>query len=424
MGCTKSKSVDVAENTFPNAQNPPTTQNDLIKSAELLPSKNKIQTFSKTEKSNALMVSYKSLKSNGSFLRKTQSPSSRNMINKQKKEPFTISTIDSDLFNIIIIKINACSFLTEYLIPIWFNNNTYIKFITKGKWRIDKKYDFTDSTGKPSSNILKFNYGALIGRIGSGKAFVITPNEFTFYTEEEGPLYLKMNLPKNINVNPEGTMEIKVFDGILMNIEEIYERIGWKGKDMRYDNTISTEIENELTNDFNSLRMNPILFYEKIIKTSHNKIWTEQFIKQMQTNNDNNGIPPFSINNNLYIYLHNYIGLNYEYIKNNITKRDVNKFLRDLEDKININIKDEFCCENATNCRISKKNNSLDICTQYLFDIKFRKKIFNKKYNSIAIKVIEEFLEDSYLIILVIMKEDINNNENDNNNENENENSN
>ena len=423
MGCTKSKSVDVAENTVQNDQNKKNTQNDLIKSAEFLTSKNKLQTFSKFEKGNALMVSYKSLKSNGSFLRRTQSPS-RNNINKSKKEPYTISKLDSDSFNIIIIKINACSFLTEYLIPIWFNSNTYIKFVTKGKWRIDKKYHFTDSTGKPSSNILKFNYGALVGRIGSGPAFVITPNEFTFYSEKEGPLYLKMNLPKNVNVNPEGTMEVKVFEGNLMNIEEIYERIGWKSKDMKYDNNISTDIENELTSDFNNLRMNPILFYEKIIKTSNNKIWTEQFLKQMKMNNDNNGILPFNINNNLYIYLHNYIGLNYEYILKNIAKRDTNKFLRDFEEKIHLNIQDEFCCENATNCRISKKYNSLDICMQYLFDIKFRKKIFNKDYTSIAVKVIEEFLEDSYLIILVIMKGDINDNDNGNGNENVNENSN
>ena len=413
MGCTKSKGIEITENTFQNAQNPPNVKNNLIKSAEILSSKNKLQTFSKFEKGNALMVSYKSIKSNGSFFRKTQSPSSRNMINKPKKEPYTISTLESDLFNIIIIKLNACSFLTEYLIPIWFNGNTYIKFVTKGKWRIDKKYEFTDSAGKPSSNTLKFNYGALIGRIGSGDAFLIAPNEFTYFNEKEGPLYLKMNLPKNINVNPEGAIEIKVFDGNLMDVGEIYERIGWKSKDMKYDNDISTEIENELTNDFNNLRMNPILFLDKIIKTGgYNKIWTEQFLKQMKNNNDNNDILPFSINNNLYIYLHNYVGLNYEYIKKNITNRDVNKFLRSLEEKININIKDEFCCNNATNCRISKKNSSLDVCMQYLFDIKFRKKIFNKEYNSIAIKVIEELLEDSFLIILVIMKEENNDNEN------------
>lgn len=412
MGCTKSKNIEVTENGIPNDQN---SQNNLIKSAEISPSKNKLKTFSKFEKGNELMVSYKSIKSSGSFFRKTQSPS-RNKLNKTKKEPFTINNVESNLFNITIIKINACSFLTEYLFPIWINNNTYVKFVTKGKWRIDKKYDFTDSAGQPSSNTLKFNYGALIGRIGSGPNFLISPNEFTFFNEKEGPLYLKMNLPKNVNVNPEGTMEVKVFDGNLMDIGEIYEKIGWKEKDMKYDNNISTEIENQLTSDLNNLRMNPILFYEKIIKTSHNKIWTEEFLKQMKINNDNNGILPFSTNTNLYIYLHNYIGLNYEYIKKNIIKRDVNKFLRDLEEKISINIKEEFCCDNTTNCRISKKNKSLDICIQYLFDIKFRKKIFNKIYNSIAINVIEEFLEDSYLIILVIMKEDINNNDNENNN--------
>ena len=41
---------------------------------------------------------------------------------------------------------------------------------------------------------------------------------------------------------------------------------------------------------------------------------------------------------------------------------------------------------------------------EYLFDKNFRKNIFIKEYNSIAMNIIEVFLEDSYLIILAIMK--------------------
>ena len=124
-----------------------------------------------------------------------------------------------------------------------------------------------------------------------------------------------MFLPKKIKLNPEGTMEIKIFDGNLMSIEEIYEKIGWKEIDLKYNNRKSTEVENDLTINFNNLRMNPILFYEKNIKNSQNKIWTEEFLKQMKNNNDNYGILPFNINNNCHIFLHNYIELHYDDIK-------------------------------------------------------------------------------------------------------------
>ena len=397
MGCAKSKSVEEINQTEPNP---------LIKSAENLPLKEKLSVLDKKEKGNALLFSYNQQSSyNKSIYRKTKNTLKNSPI-KNKKDPYIITSIDSDYGQITIVKLNACSFLTEYLIPIWFEKNTFIKFITTGKWRIDKSYEYTDSAGMPSSHSMNFNYGAAVARVGSGPSFLLSPNEFTYYTNFEGPLYLKMNLPKKIKVSPEGTIEVKVFDGTLMSIEEINEKIGWKEKDMKYENKNSTEIENELTVNLNNLRMNPILFYEKNITNNKNKIWTENFLKQMKQNNDNNGIIPFSINNNCFLFLHNYIELNYENIKKNIGKRDANKFLKELGEKISFNIKDEFACENFVNCRIVKKNKirTSDICLEYLFDKNFRKNIFIKEYNSIAINITDEFLDDSYFIILAIMK--------------------
>ena len=255
MGCAKSKSVEEINQTEPNP---------LIKSAENLPLKEKLSVLDKKEKGNTLLFSYNQQSSyNKSIYRKTKNTLKNSPI-KNKKDPYIITSIDSDYGQITIVKLNACSFLTEYLIPIWFEKNTFIKFITTGKWRIDKSYEYTDSAGMPSSHSMNFNYGAAVARVGSGPSFLLSPNEFTYYTNFEGPLYLKMNLPKKIKVSPEGTIEVKVFDGTLMSIEEINEKIGWKEKDMNYENKNSTEIENELTVNLNNLRMNPILFYEKI----------------------------------------------------------------------------------------------------------------------------------------------------------------
>lgn len=405
MGCSKSKSIEEIEKIekIEEINNNKSEPNELMKSMD-----NKTQTnynktsMDKSNSGNALLFSYnKDNLYDKTIFKKTKL---KKKLKTQKKEPFTITTIENDSFNINIIKINANSFLREYLIPIWFEKNIYIKFITQGKWRIDKNYDFTDSAGMPSTHTLKFNYGAVLGRVGSGKTFLLSPNELTYYTEKEGPLYLRMNLPKNIKVNPEGTMEIKVFDGKLMSTEEINEKIGWKEENMRYENKNSNELENDLTVDINNLRMNPILYYEKNIKNNYNNIWTEEFLNKMKYNNDNNGIQPLYINNNCYALLHNYVQINYEYIKNKI-KRTSNKFLRDLQEKISVYIRNELICDNIINCRITKKNKTADICTQYLFDKNFRKFIFNKEYNSIAIKVIDAFFDDDYFIILAFMKD-------------------
>ena len=61
---------------------------------------------------------------------------------------------------------------------------------------------------------MKFNYGATIARIGSGELFVLPSKEFIYYPKVEGPLYLKINFPKNINIKPDGKLKIKIYDGI------------------------------------------------------------------------------------------------------------------------------------------------------------------------------------------------------------------
>ena len=408
MGCSKSKIEETNENS---------ESNRLIQSMEIENKKMDIQKLNKFQSINNLSVSYnKDSIYTKSIFKKTKTSPKRIESSKSKREPFNITTIESNSGNIYIIKINGCSFLTEYLIPIWFQKNIYIKFVTKGKWRIDKNYEYSDSAGMPSSHVLNFNYGALVARIGSGESFLLPPNEFTYYTKNEGPLYLKIFLPKKIKVNPEGTMEVKVFDGNLMSIEEIYEKIGWKTKDMSYNNKNSTEIEKDLTTDLNNLRMNPILFYENYIKTSQNKIWTEEFLKTMKNNNEGKGILPFTINNNCHNYLNNYIGLHYNDIKKKIEKRSVFKFFKELEEIISLNIKNDLMYDNYVNCRLSKRIKTTDLCIQYLFDKKFRKNIFKKDYNLISINIADKFFNDSYLIIVAIMKGENNVNEENNNN--------
>ena len=149
-------------------------------------------TNKKNEESNA---SANNLRSKNISKGKGNKSRNKNNKNKPKKKPFIISEIQSSPYKKVKILVNACSFTEEYMMPIWCPKDVYIKFRVEGKWRIDKQYDYTDSKGMPSSHSAGFNYGALVGRIGLGKKFMVT-DEGAILSEKEGPLFLRQNLPK------------------------------------------------------------------------------------------------------------------------------------------------------------------------------------------------------------------------------------
>ena len=81
------------------------------------------------------------------------------------------------------------------MMPIWCPKDVYLKFKVKGKWRIDKLSEFTDSRGLLSTHYGGFNYGALIGKIVFGNSFVVA-DKGTIVVKKEGPLFLRQNLPR------------------------------------------------------------------------------------------------------------------------------------------------------------------------------------------------------------------------------------
>ena len=253
--------------------------------------------LNKSQKNNNLSKSYNI---NSSFLKNKlfQSQMLRNSKLMSYDEKFTIKILEEDDYKIKVININIPNFLDEYLIPIWFEKDKYIKFNTTGNYRINESSDYHNSTGIHSS--MKFNYGALIARIGSGEPFVLPSKEFIYFSKVEGPLYLKIKFPNNIKIKPEGKLTIKIYDGEIMSKEEIYAKIGWKEKSLKYANKYSTVTENDLTIFLNNLRMNPILFYESYFKDDNkNKNRGKKFLENMGENNEFNGIKPFSVNNKL-----------------------------------------------------------------------------------------------------------------------------
>ena len=379
-----------------------------------------------TSKNNISIIDkyFKTKKLNKSFMNKSKS----NI--KINKEPFTLKTMKGDSVNISTLKINAGYFLREYLIPIWFEKDTYVKFVTTGKWRIDKSCGFTDTKGMPTPNAIGFHYGACIARIGSSDPFVILPNEFTYITKNAGPLYIKMNLPRKMKVQPEGQIEMNIFDGEVLPIEEIYERIGWKENNMKYENNKGSEIENGLMTAINNLRMNPVLFYEKYFRDIQNILWIEKFLQEKEKTKNNIYRKPFIVNNNCYQVLDKYVNVNYVN-KTNINRQKVSLYLNEMKQNLELYLNDNFKYKNFVNCKFTQKYKVNDICLQYLLDKKFRNIIFSNDYNYITVKVVENYINESNLLIICLSKIDENienkniienNNKDESNNNNENNN--
>ena len=335
--------------------------------------------------------------------RKSSSP--KRTKTKTSKEPYIFKTEKNQYGIVNSIKINAPYFLGEYLIPIWFEKETCIKFNSIGKWRIDKKYEYTDSGGMPTSNTIDFNYGALIGRIGLGSPFLIPANDSVYITKNEGPLYLKMNLPKKLDVSPEGMIEVLVYDGEAIPLEEIYRKIGWKQDNMKYAIKEPSELENSLINTFNNLRMNPVLFYEQNIRDNQNVIWTEDYLKQKYNINNksdnNNDLEPFIPNDDCFVILNGIYSSN---IDKKMVKQKINLVLEEIQEYYSNDIKEHLKCDNVVNCKLMKKKKPIDVCIQYLLDNKFRNYIFNNKFTSISVKFVENFYEESHLVIVAILK--------------------
>ena len=376
---------------------------------------------------------------------KPKSPQSnkklKNKNTPQKKKPFIISETQTDPYKKVKITINASSFLDEYMMPIWCPKNVYIKFRVEGKWRIDKQYDYTDSKGLKSNHSKNFNYGALIGRIGKknndelsekekekktranslyNQDNFLVANEAAFFVKEEGPLFLRPNLPKNMKIKPEGKLEVFVYDGDYMSIPDINEKIGWlenativgeksersktKSPNKNKANIIELnekEIENALIKNINNLRMNPSMYYEKYISFNTNYLWTKEYLYNIK-------IPPkmpLKEDEEIYNFLTNYAkSFIPEYIKK-INKINLKEYLTKMNESLSNYIADNVPLSNIVRvkCKLTQKENPIDIIVQYLLDKQYRKNIFTQYSKRITVKITKNFFNDFSLVIMTII---------------------
>ena len=376
---------------------------------------------------------------------KPKSPQSnkklKNKNTQQKKKPFILSETQTDPYKKVKITINASSFLDEYMMPIWCPKNVYIKFRVEGKWRIDKQYDYTDSKGLKSNHSKNFNYGALIGRIGKknndelsekekekktranslyNQDNFLVANEAAFFVKEEGPLFLRPNLPKNMKINPEGKLEVFVYDGDYMSIPDINEKIGWlenativgeksersktKSPNKNKTNIIELnekEIENALIKNINNLRMNPSMYYEKYISFNTNYLWTKEYLYNIK-------IPPkmpLKEDEEIYNFLTNYAKSFIPEYKKKINKINLKENLTKMNESLSNYIEDNVPLSNIVRvkCKLTQKENPIDIIVQYLLDKQYRKNIFTQYSKRITVKITKNFFNDFSLVIMTII---------------------
>lgn len=351
--------------------------------------------------------------------KKKRQSRSKSKTKKNKRKPFQITVIEDSSYKKIKIVFNACAFLDESVMPIWCPKDSFIKFKVKGKWRIDKLYPYTDSKGLPSNNRGGFGYGALIGRIGKGEKFVVSDDKAVI-VKEEGPLYMKQLLPKNMKIEPEGSIEVCVYDGEYMNIDEINEKIGWienniENKDINNkneifdDNTINKkednmkkEFENKIRNEMNNLRMNPLIFYDQFINKNKNLTNTRKYLEKLK----DEYLGVLNLNNDYYDAICGFLELfDQNKNKNNINKNNVTDYLLELEKEVEFFLIDKFEMKTKVKCRLTQKTNAKDIIIQCFYDKKYRFYIFNKKCRDLTVNVFNNFYKDFSLVIMAFTLE-------------------
>ena len=317
---------------------------------------------------------------------------------KQRKRgeyPYIIKNKGSYIELIIF----ADCFYKENNLPIYVKKGKYVKFKVNGKWKIDSKFEYCSSIGIPSSNSLNFNYGALVGRIGSCEPFLVK-DELVQKAENSGTLYLRMNLPKNMKVEPVGSLNINIYDAEFLSVEEINKKIGWKESIIEKDDVQQSEIEYNLITHINNLRLNPILFYEKNIEDYKNMIKTKDYLYNFKNEKFKN----LSVHQRATKKINSYC----ELFNNNktISKQNVISEVEKIEKNIYYYLGNLLGSSRyVLNAKIGKKYNALEMCLLFLFDEEFREYIFNIQYTKIAVKIIKDFFNESHVIIVCLIQD-------------------
>ena len=190
--------------------------------------------------------------------------------------------------------------------------------MVEGKWKINSETE-CDSKGIENKDVIlfpekisqyldnkeiKYNDGALVGRIIKGNSFLIYDG-LKYIPEESGALLLKMNL-NNLwsKEKPQGKLKVKIYGAYqIENLEDLEKRNGWWNqlKVLEYLNEYELQyyemndkekalviLLNKLRHDSNVFAKQYLDNFQKITKTT--ELIYSQFI------NNNNQFTPLKVN--------------------------------------------------------------------------------------------------------------------------------
>ena len=224
-----------------------------------------------------------------------------------------------------------------------------------------------------------------------------------------------------MKIEPEGSIEVIIYDGEYMDIDEINGKIGWienniengnknkqneiiedNGTKIKKDENMKKEFENKIRNEINNLRMNPLIFYDQFIRKTKKLTETRKYLELI--NNEYKGVLNF--NEEYYNAISSY----FEFYKQNTSKKNVNQndisnYLLELEGEIEYFLIDKFEMKTKVKCRLTQKTNPKDIIIQCFYDKKYRFYIFNKKSRDLTVNVINNFYKNFNLIIMAFTLE-------------------
>ena len=297
----------------------------------------------------------------------------------------------------------------EIIYPLWLNKGNEVEFLVEGKWKINQEIE-CDSKGLENKDLIlffekineyldnkeiKFNDGALVGRIIKGNTFLIYDG-LKYIPDESGPLLLKMNL-NNLwsREKPEGTLKVKIGGAHkIEDLEEFEKRNGWwkqlkivefiNENDLQYYEINGTEkaliiLLNKLRHDSNIFASQYLNNFQKITNTSK-QIYSMFINNKLQ-------LPPLKINLSMVKLLQTFFEK--IFFKEVNSEEDWN-YVISSENTLQEYLRNSFYNKKKIHVCIVRyhEENMMHLCTRILFRKNIRENILTYEFEEMSMRFI------------------------------------
>ena len=376
MGCSTNKATDTTSQTTPKQANQTQSQTQLPLN---------------DQSHNVSMLSHNINNNN---------INNNSMLNKSNINNNTLnaSVISSKNYTSLIIHASS----TEQMFPIWCEKDSIMKFRVFGKWRINPSYEYTDSTGISTSVVKGFNNGCLLARIGNSNYFNIK-NPTIHIPSSSGPLYMKMNLPKN-ETNATGELEVRVYDMKPIDEETLHSKLNYKST--MTQSTIQNQKAGALVQKINEMKVNPTMFFQQNVGTYCDMIITRDYMKELEEEKEEEEFMIVEsickeMDSFFKVYLNKKMSKQKKFSRSGVVAF-VEKLISSFELYIGNYIDEGFKVLYKT---VKGGEDVVRMCLEFLYDSNNRYYIFRGGYTKIGVKIIEECFYGMTLVVIVLFNE-------------------